>query len=246
MKITIKNKQNQNLIGIFHKANNKKELVIICHGFGGNKDRGLIKNLALSLKKANINSFRFDFSGNNESEGKFINSTTTKQLSDLNAILNHFKSYKTGLIGHSKGGMISVLTASKNKNIKFLIPIAASLCTKYFKKQLFPGQKEKIEKGETIYWWQDKFNKKFPITPEAVKDLEKYNPLEEAKNITCPILIIHGSKDMTVNVEVSEELYKKIRSKKQIKIIENATHNFKNIEHLKQTTKCIINWIKSL
>ena len=46
-------------------------LVIICHGFTGNKNSDLLKNLAYGLENRGIASIRFDFNGHGDSEGNF-------------------------------------------------------------------------------------------------------------------------------------------------------------------------------
>jgi uncharacterized protein len=241
MKIKIKNQDNENLIGFFHKANNKKKVVVICHGFPGNKEEKSIRELCEKFEEAGINCFRFDFSGFGESEGKII--STTKRLRDLGEVVNYFKekNFEIGLIGHSWGGMNAVLFASEDETIKFVISIAGTSDTKNFLKKIFPEQKEKILKGEMFY-----YGDKYLVTPETIRDLESYEPLKAVKKIKRPVLFIHGKKDTSVDIKDSEEIYQHANKPKEIKFYENADHNFSNVEDLEELINYCIKWVHNL
>lgn len=241
----IRNKSDEKLVGIFHKANDKKEVVIVSHGFAGNKDKYIIKEICDNLKMSDINSFRFDFSGHGESEGDYIKSNTTKEISDLRSIVDYFdnKGFIVGLVGCSRGGMASLIETAHDKRIKFVISIAGMAYTSGFIKRIFPAQREKVLKGETFYWDEEKFGKRYPITPEKVRNLENYSPLAEVKKISCPILFIHGIRDKTIPVEGSKDLFKEANEPKQIKIFENADHVFTNPADLKEMIEFTTNFI---
>ena len=49
----------------------KCQMVIIAHGFMGNKNEPLLKDIAENLLKKGVASIRFDFNGHGQSEGKF-------------------------------------------------------------------------------------------------------------------------------------------------------------------------------
>jgi len=244
-RIIIKNKHNEKLIGIFHKANDKKEVVVVSHGFIGHKNKVYIKELCEKLERSDINSFRFDFSGHGESEGDYIKSTTTKEISDLRSVVDYFdnKGFIIGLVGHSRGGMDSLIESAHDKRIKFVISIAGMVYTSGFIEKIFPAQKENILKGENCYWWEKTYCKRYPITLEKVRDLESYNPLAEVKKISCPILLIHGTRDKTIPIEGSKDLFKEANDPKEIKIFENADHCFTNSEDLKEMIEFTTNFI---
>ena len=47
-------------------------IVILCHGFTGNRNGGLERGIAHELESLGIASIRFDFNGHGESEGEFM------------------------------------------------------------------------------------------------------------------------------------------------------------------------------
>ncbi|KAK2358659.1 alpha/beta hydrolase domain-containing protein [Trifolium repens] len=69
-KVIITNRHGNKLVGILHEAGTK-EIVILCHGLRASKEDIIMRQLAAALENAGISSFRFDFTGNGESEGSF-------------------------------------------------------------------------------------------------------------------------------------------------------------------------------
>ncbi len=246
-KIFIENAQGEKLAGIFHKANDKKQVVIICHGWPGNKERVLIKNISNKLNQSNINTFLFDFSGQGESEGKFENTTVSKEVKDIGSIVKYFKNkkYNIGLIGHSLGAMDIIVYTSTNNKIKFIIPISSMNKTDRlsdFRKE----QQESIRKGEHIYYNEKRYDQKFIVLPKFFNDLKTHDPLKNIKIIKCPKLFLHGSKDTTLDASESKELYQEAIEPKELKIFKGADHCFTDDKLLKEMIDYCINWIKKI
>lgn len=226
----------------------EKTIIIICHGRAGTKENSIIKALSQGLYKQGINSYRFDFSGVGESQGDYINTNTTKELSDLKAVVNHYRDqgYRVGLIGHSRGGKDVILYASEDEDLLCIIPISSIARTEDFMKNIFPEQKEALLRGETIYWWENKFGKKYPITMEKVKDKERYKPLSAVQKINTPILFIHGELDKTIPSQDSKELYEQAQEPKKLKIYEKSGHSFEKEEEQKIPIKDCADFIKEV
>jgi predicted alpha/beta-fold hydrolase len=102
---------------LFFPENKKPpfSLIIICHGFKGNKEGDKYRIIANELAKKGIASFRFDFHGHGMSEGKFENFTLSQAMFDLKFAYdflisqnfldkNHF-----GIFGHSLACFIILL-----------------------------------------------------------------------------------------------------------------------------------------
>lgn len=73
---------------------------------------------------------RYDDRGIAESEGDFSKATTFDFASDVEAAIAYLKTRndidtsKIGLIGHSEGGLIAPMIASKNKDVAFMVLLA--------------------------------------------------------------------------------------------------------------------------
>jgi uncharacterized protein len=82
------------------------------------------------LTKNGFAVLRYDDRGVGESKGNFQTATTFDFASDVEAAIHYLKSRKDvntakiGLIGHSEGGLIAPMVASKNKDVAFIVLLA--------------------------------------------------------------------------------------------------------------------------
>jgi uncharacterized protein len=238
-KLEILNSKNEKLSGILEETSdedNKKKLVILCHGFLGHKNNCFFPELSKILNDAGYSTFRFDFSGYGESEGKFEENTITKNIEDIKTVVEHFK--KKGnvilsLIGHSMGGTEVLCYKSKYNDAKSVISIAprvyndeTSVKKKYSKEQLDILETQ----GYFIF---DKNEKQYKISKEFIDDrIKNYEDIRvRVKKISCPVLLIHGDADTTTSCDQSKDLAKVLNKKSMLKIVPNEDHNFKDEEH---------------
>jgi len=82
------------------------------------------------LTRQGIAVLRYDDRGIGQSTGNFMSSTTADFADDAEAAVKYIKSrsdlkdLSIGLMGHSEGGMIAPVVASRNKDVKFIILLA--------------------------------------------------------------------------------------------------------------------------
>lgn len=101
------------------KAGEKCPIVIICHGFGGNRNGGLTSDVAVQLPKDGIATLRFDFNGHGESEGKMEDMTVLNEIEDAKCAYQYAASLpfvdtdKIGMLGHSQGGVVTSMVAGE-------------------------------------------------------------------------------------------------------------------------------------
>jgi pimeloyl-ACP methyl ester carboxylesterase len=112
--------------------------VILITGSGAqNRDEELLGHkpflvIADYLTKNGIAVLRFDDRGTAMSKGDFTSATTLDFATDVEAGLQFLMSRreidkkKVGLIGHSEGGMIAPMVASKSKNVSFIVLLAGT------------------------------------------------------------------------------------------------------------------------
>jgi pimeloyl-ACP methyl ester carboxylesterase len=83
------------------------------------------------LTRNGISVIRYDDRGTAESTGDFANSTTYDFSLDVEAVVNYIKNrddlkeMSIGLIGHSEGGMIAPMVATRNLHVDFIVLLAA-------------------------------------------------------------------------------------------------------------------------
>ncbi|HHS95272.1 MAG TPA: hypothetical protein ENJ45_01690, partial [Phaeodactylibacter sp.] len=121
-------------------------VVVFAHGFKGFKDWGCWDLVAKEFVEAGYAFVKFNFSHNGTTPeapqdfadlDKFGNNNFTKELQDLDAVLDwveeeanrqgsiEIDSHHISLIGHSRGGGISIIKAAQNERVKALITWAS-------------------------------------------------------------------------------------------------------------------------
>ncbi|XP_010478358.1 PREDICTED: uncharacterized protein LOC104757323 isoform X1 [Camelina sativa] len=122
-KIVIPNSNNEKLVGLLHDTGST-EIVVLCHGCLSNKNDPIIKYVAAAIEKEGISAFRFDFSGNGESEGSFYFGNYNYEADDLRSVIQYFTNMNRVvpiILGHSKGGNVVLVYASKYHDISSVI-----------------------------------------------------------------------------------------------------------------------------
>lgn len=113
-------------------------VVILISGSGPqNRDEELLGHkpfLVISdyLTKNGIGVLRFDDRGVGESTGNFKTATSVDFATDVESAISYLKTRKEinenkiGLVGHSEGGIIAPIVASKSKDISFIVLLAGT------------------------------------------------------------------------------------------------------------------------
>ncbi|XP_061374623.1 uncharacterized protein LOC133316849 isoform X2 [Gastrolobium bilobum] len=245
-RVIIPNKHGQKLVGILHECGTT-DIVILCHGFRCSKDTNLLLNLAVALENAKISSFRFDFSGNGESEGSFQYGNYWTEVNDLHAVAQHFRESNrviSAIVGHSKGGDVVLLYASKYHDIKTVVNLSGRYDLKAgIEDRLGKDYLERIRKDSFIDVKKRSGSFDFRVTEESLMDRLGTNMHEACLQIDkeCRVFTIHGSSDQIIPVEDALEFAKIIPNHK-LHIIEGADHAFNN--HQDELSSVVVNFIK--
>lgn len=198
VRLEIKNAGDELLVGEL-EGTPKDKLTIICHGLCDSKDNPTFVRVAEELKP----SFRFDFSGNGESEGYFTESTYHKGVEDLRAVIAHFK--KQGvkefcLVGHSMGGGV-IQVVAQDEAVKAIVSLAGVSKADSFKDK-FPALIAAIENGEPAFFFG---KEKYPVTQKYIDSANTIDIMSAAPNVHAAALAIQGSEDASTRAEHSKE-----------------------------------------
>jgi len=242
------------LPGTLTYSNDKSPLIIWVHG-SGNVDRNgnqagvnikanYIKQFRDSINKHNIAFFSYDKRSSNKKNLEHLKGTLFKDfVEDAKKVISHFKANQRFseiiLIGHSQGSLTAMLAA---KNIDKYISIAGA--SKSIDKTILeqinrqsPGITPFVEKHFKELKETGKIKKVNPLLMSVfapqnqpfLANWMEYNPTEEIKKITIPVLIINGTKDLQVKIEDAKNLHKALPTSK-LTLINNMNHVLKNIE----------------
>jgi uncharacterized protein len=245
----IMNADGELMVGILHSPTCKTDtLIIAVHGFIGDKERTLIKQSCIDISRAGYAAYRFDLSGNGDSEGRFEDALPKKSLRDIQVVIHHFrKQYaKIILLGHSLGGTFSIITAAHTK-VEGVIAIAAPMHMDQFAGNLRPEQQEQLRSvGFTMYEKKTSVGLVyFTVTAQYVAERSLLQPLVAAADVHCPVLVAHGTLDPSVPMSDSEELVGNL-FKKDLLILGGADHLFSNPQHLDALIAGVIEWLEKI
>lgn len=241
MRTPIQNPSGEQLDYRFHgDPSDKTQIVLIGHGVTGNLDRPWAEGLADALAEAGIPALRFSFSGNGDSEGDFRESTITKEVEDLGAVIDAVKAVGYGQViyaGHSMGGAVGVLRASTDERIDKLISLAGMVHTKKFCEVEF-GE----ETPDEGVMWEDE---DCPLSSTFVDDLHTIGSvLEKGSAVVVPWLLVHGTEDDVVPIEESREIFEKANEPKKLVEIPGANHVFADAG-LAPMVGAVLDWLKA-
>lgn len=225
--IIFENSQGDKLSGILSNPKNSDTVVILAHGFNSHKNKDTYLTYEKLINSIGYASFRFDFYGHGESEGKFEDITVSEGIDDILSAISYLKKSgykKIGLLGSSFGGATSLLAAAKTKDLHALVlRSAVSDYEAFERKRRGPAEIKKWEQDGFLEVWTEENPKKLNFS--FFQDLKNHNGYTSGKNIHIPTLIMHGDKDTIVPVEQSTLLHKEIPQSKLL-IIRGAGHRY--------------------
>ncbi len=244
-KVYFKDTVGNRVCGILSIPNQASALVITSHGFTSTKESKIYQELQEELNTRSIGTLRYDYYGRGESDGQFEETTLTKTLASLQAVIQYARTqgnYKIGLIGSSFGGLLSLLAAARDPLIQALA-LKSSVVDPilFWKNRLNPQRIEQWKKEGILHY--DDCGEKFDLNYTFWEDLQTYHTLEEAKNIHCPTLIVHGDQDTVVPISQSQALSNILHT--PVQTVAEANHDYAKPEQYAQVKKTIVDFITS-
>jgi len=227
---------------------NSSPCLIFVHGFKGFKDWGFWPFIGNYFADKGFFVITFNFSHNGIGDNltefteleKFANNTLSLELEELNevldAYLNNFfgeKSHsKIGIVGHSRGGGISLLASSRRNEIESVALWASiSNFNRYSDRQVIEWKKKGV--FEVL---NTRTNQMMKLNISLLDDLEKYkdnllNLKNAAANLNKPLLVVHGEQDLAVPIMEAEQIYNwSNKGKTEFCKISATGHTF-DVEH---------------
>ncbi len=266
LNIKLENKETRDFLSdaVYPETSEKMPLVIFVHGYKGYKDWGAWNLMAEKFAEAGFFFVKFNSSHNGTTVEDpynfgdleaFGNNNYSKELSDLGVVVDHFvkdphvDDQRIILIGHSRGGGISIIKTFEDERINGLITLASVDTLERFPKD---EALENWKKEGVYYVLNGRTKQEMPHYYQFYEDFEKNIHRFDVERATemakAYVLIIHGTDDESVSVKNAEHLHI-LNPNSELFLVEGADHTFgakepwtenKLPEHLKIITeKCI-------
>lgn len=206
-------------------------MVILCHGFGGNKESKLLTLLADSLQTNGIASIRFDFNGHGKSEGPFQEMTVPNEIEDAKNVFKYVSGLRyvsdIAIVGHSQGGVVTAMTAGELMpgDVKAVVLFApASILREDAIRGIRPGggfspDDNPLDPPEYVEVWGQKLGRDY------IKTAFTLPIFETARRYQGPALMIHGTGDRTVPYTCSEH-FKEVWPDSELIVLDAFDHGF--------------------
>lgn len=252
-KIFIQNRKAQNIAVVVDGEENTRGLAFVVHGLGGFKEQAHIEAWAETVVEAGYISVRFDTTNSfGESDGAYEEATVTNYSQDLEDVIAWAKTqvwYQEPfvLIGHSLGGISSILYAQKfPKEVLGLAPISTVVSGKLS----VATAAESVETWQKSGWRIQESASRPGVTKRLpwshMEDRLLYDVLPKADVLTMPVLLMVGDQDATTPMEHQELFAESLPTKTKVFYIEGAPHTFRTPEHIQETKSILLDWLKKL
>ena len=263
--IYIGSNNRQSLVDLTIPENFNGKLILFVHGYMGYKDWGCWNQVEQFYTRLGFGFSKFNMTHNGvtiENPTEFLDleafgeNNYSKELYDLKAILNWLEGKITPLpeiylIGHSRGGGISLLATSDTRIHK----ISAWAAISSIEKRFPTGTELKVWKTQgKRYIVNGRTNQKMPNNysqyEDYIENSDKLSIENACLNSKKPTLLIHGDQDNSVAIEESRNIASWLKTR--VFEVEEANHTFgatepwdkkEMPEHLQKVCELTLNFL---
>lgn len=195
----------RSLQGELRHDGSKKQLIIICHGFGSSRGNPTLIAIANGLNAVGYSTFLFNFSKN---VGGF---DIEHQVQDIALVTEYFSDYDEYiLLGHSFAALTTAIAAGQLAKIAKLITLNG-----------FFGR---AQLGDTYRNSYLKFRAAALLLPTYRKIFAYYSQELQPGSLPVPALVIHADTDTEVMISQSRWFYDRLTGRKHFVTLVGADH----------------------
>lgn len=205
------------LKGWYAPADDNQTAIVLLHGHKGN--RWQMYDTAKMLRRAGYGVLLYDARAMGESEGE-ATSVGYFETADLTAAVRFLREQgvaRIACLGQSQGGATILLAAAKLEGVRCVIAQSAydtilnAIDRRYREYFHVPGWLG----GALLVFFAEQ---RLGIDAEAI------SPIDEVKNLRCPLLVIAGSADTRTLAEDTRKLFDAAPQPKELWMVEGGGH----------------------
>ncbi|MDF1592294.1 MAG: alpha/beta fold hydrolase [Desulfobacterales bacterium] len=243
--VHFKNHLGEKLTGTLHQPGKPSDGgIIIGHCFTCSRHTRVLQQMGRELAAARFTVLRFDFSGNGQSEGAFIDSSYAKHIAEMKtaaAFLSANSGVRwIGLAGHSTGGNIALLAGARLKSVRAFCLLASRISGMKATHFLSTAQQTEIERSGRVFFTSR--GRSLEISKDFFADAGNYDMLKVIGSLKRPLLVIHGDRDEIVPMDEALQAHKLNPAAITLKVIPGADHMFSQEDHRSQVAEVVADW----
>lgn len=197
---------------VFHDAG-ARDVVVFCHGFGGDKT-GLSRFLVTAariLAQHGISSLRFDQYGCGDSAGDAADRSFGDWVATTRTIAEHYldSGYRVALFGQSMGGAVAIVVASDMPRLTALVTWVADANVEPF----VEPPDEFLEEGGQL------------VRPSYWREAHDASVAERFERVEMPAYLVFGTADWLVNQENRRALTERAKPQHTVEVFEGYAHS---------------------
>lgn len=220
----------------------RQPAVVIVHGFKGFKDYAFLPPVAERLARAGFTAVTLSVSGSGvDAAGeftqleRFARNTYTRELGDIELVIQALLAgelgtappVSLGVIGHSRGGAVSLCVARETPAVHAVVAWAPMATIRRYT----DAEVEFWRKAGRIEVQNARTRQMLPMDYEIVEDAlanaDRFDIRKAAAELDRPWLLIHGMADETIPVEEAHQLAALATDPRfESRLIEGAGHTF--------------------
>jgi len=245
----------------FKESNEALKPIIYVHGFKGFKDWGSSNEVANTFAENDFFFLKFNFSHNGVTAkhptdfvdlDAFGNNNYWIEFQELGLVIDWLEQAdlninfsQLAVIGHSRGGGITLLRTAQDKRIQKTITWA-SVCDF---EQRFPKDVSDWEAKGVEHIYNARTEQMMPLKFQLYESYYEHEAVldisTQCENIEQELLVIHGTNDPAVGIEEAEQIIACVKKSKLV-VIPNSGHTFgamhpKQIGELPADLKMVVN-----
>lgn len=195
--------------------------ILILHGFKGFKDWGMFPAFAERVARSGVTAVTCNVSGSGVAgqqfshPDRFARNTYTRELHDIAAVIEALMTGalgvapppRLGLVGHSRGGGLAILTAARDERVSVLVTWAAISTVARWDAETIAGWRRRGSLPDINSRTGDVLQRDVEVLEDALANAEgSLNIGAAAAGMRCPWLLVHGTADLAVPVAEAEAL----------------------------------------
>jgi len=224
-------------------SDQKRPWVVISHGMLSDKFSRKHTMLAETLQVRGFNVFRFDFSGQGESQGRPEMITFSDEVDDLQCAMDtciRFGARSFVLCGSSMGSAVSAIVGAQRSDVAAL----ALMATLPDSNLIWKGLSEK----ERVAWRENGYisHAGGRVNYAFVEDAKRFDVAHDLVSFAGPLLAIHGGCDELIPLRMVAETIEGRKAPTRLEVLEEADHRFSEDADRRRLVELICEFVEGV